>query len=166
MMNSGERVMGQTSGTGGGAGTTPPAGKAMRVYEIARELGVENKEFLAKSRALGIDAKNHMSLLGPEDVARVKRGFDKERPAGLVEERVGDGTVIRRRSRGGAAPAAPRPSAPPPVEKPASAPRAKAPKVDVAPPPPAPEPEEVAAPPPPPVREEKIEAPAPLEEAP
>src|SRR5439155_157204 len=43
--------------------------------------------------------KNHMSVLSPDDVVRVKRAFDKDRQASLVEERVGDGTVIRRRSR-------------------------------------------------------------------
>src|SRR2546427_12290770 len=98
MMNSG---MGQTGTTSSAA----PAGKSQRVYEVARELGVENKEFLSKSRALGIDAKNHMSMLTPDDVARVKRAFDKDRQDTLIEERVAS-TVIRRRSRtGGAAPA-------------------------------------------------------------
>src|SRR5690348_10015972 len=119
MMNSGERVMNQTTGAGGG--TTPPAGKTQRAYEVARELGVENKEFLTKARALGLDAKNHMSVLSPEDVVRIKRAFDKERQASLVEERVGDGTVIRRRSRAGAAPVAAKPAAPAErIEKPAA----------------------------------------------
>jgi translation initiation factor IF-2 len=158
-MNSGERVMNQTTGSG----TTPPAGKSQRAYEVARELGVENKEFLTKARALGLDAKNHMSLLTPEDVVRVKRAFDKERQASLVEERVGDGTVIRRRSRAGGAPAAAKPAAPPSerIEKPA-APPPPPPRVEEPPPPrvqaqeevqpePEPLPEPIA---PPPVEEE------------
>src|SRR5215468_11893418 len=108
MMNSGERVMNQTTGSG----TTPPAGKPQRAYEVARELGVENKEFLTKARALGLDAKNHMSLLSADDVQRIRRAFDKDRQASLVEGRVGDGTVIRRRSRAGGAPAAAKSAAP------------------------------------------------------
>src|SRR5215831_18450188 len=96
MMNSGERVMGQQASQTATTAQTP--GRPQRAYEVARELSVENKEFLAKARVLGIDAKNHMSLLSPDDVARIKRAFDKERQDSLIEERVAS-TVIRRRSR-------------------------------------------------------------------
>src|SRR5262245_3010737 len=99
MMNSGERVLGQIEKTQAAA-----PGRPQRAYEVARELAVENKGFLAKARALGIDAKNHMSLLSADDVVRIKRAFDKERQDSLIEERVAS-TVIRRRSR--TAPAAP-----------------------------------------------------------
>jgi translation initiation factor IF-2 len=118
MMNSGERVMGQP-----GAPTSPAqAARPQRVYEVARELGVENKDFLSKVRTLGIDAKNHMSMLAAEDVARIRRAFDKERHDTLVEERVAS-NVIRRRSRAGAPPpVATRPAAA--VPSPASAPAA------------------------------------------
>ncbi|HEY1587042.1 MAG TPA: hypothetical protein VGH63_15210, partial [Polyangia bacterium] len=59
-----------------------------------------NKDLVAKVRALGIEVKNHMSNLEPDDVARVKRALDKERQANLVEERLSS-TVIRRRSKDG-----------------------------------------------------------------
>jgi translation initiation factor IF-2 len=112
----------------GGTGHTPTtdgtAGK-VRLYEVAKDLGLANKDLVAKVRALGIEVKNHMSNLDPEDVVRVKRALDKERQANLVEERLSS-TVIRRRSKDGgvvarpAAPAAPaRPTPAPTLTPPA-----------------------------------------------
>jgi translation initiation factor IF-2 len=89
-MNSGERV----------TGTTETAAGKVRLYEVAKELGLPNKDVLAKFRAHGIEVKNHMSSVDVEDVARVKRSLDKERQANLVEERLSS-TVIRRRSKDG-----------------------------------------------------------------
>ena len=45
----------------------------MRVYEIAKEVGIPNKELLAKIRALGLEVNNHMSSLNADDVARIPR---------------------------------------------------------------------------------------------
>jgi translation initiation factor IF-2 len=94
-MNSGERVMG-----GSGHPTEMAAAGKVRLYEVAKDLGLANKDLVAKVRALGIEVKNHMSNLDLEDVARVKRALDKERQANLVEERLSS-TVIRRRSKDG-----------------------------------------------------------------
>ncbi len=105
-------------------GTGMPGGTQAKkaVYELAKELGVLNKDLVAKIRALGIDAKNHMSRLSEEDVERVKRALTKERQENTVQERVTD-TVIRRRTRDGSMlrpqalhvppPAPPAPPAPP-----------------------------------------------------
>ncbi len=88
-------------------GASAPAGeessKAMkaRVYEVAKDVGLENQQLIAKIRTLGIEVKNHMSSLEGEDVVRIKRALDKERQARLVEERLSP-TVIRRRSKAGA----------------------------------------------------------------
>src|SRR3954468_21041484 len=87
------------SGTGHTSTTTNEPGK-VRLYEVAKDLGLANKDLVAKVRALGIEVKNHMSNLEPDDVARVKRALDKERQANLVEERLSS-TVIRRRSKDG-----------------------------------------------------------------
>src|SRR5436309_14686193 len=95
MNSGGERVMGPTTTTT----TTDTPGK-VRLYEVAKNLGLANKDLVAKVRALGIEVKNHMSNLDVEDVARVKRALDKERQANLVEERLTP-TVIRRRSKDG-----------------------------------------------------------------
>ena len=51
----------------------------VRVYELAKEVGVENKDLISRVRTLGIEIKNHMSALEPDDVARIKRALDKER---------------------------------------------------------------------------------------
>jgi translation initiation factor IF-2 len=112
-MNSGERLVGGGQGhSGSGNHPAAEAGK-VRLYEVAKDLGLANKDLVAKVRALGIEVKNHMSNLDVEDVARVKRALDKERQANLVEERLSS-TVIRRRSKDGQQlrPGTPAPSAP------------------------------------------------------
>ncbi|MDY0004504.1 MAG: translation initiation factor IF-2 N-terminal domain-containing protein, partial [Polyangia bacterium] len=73
----------------------------VRVYEIAKEMGISNKDLVARIRALGVEVANHMSSLDPEDVARVQRSLEKERQESLEERQVA-GTVIRRRSKSGA----------------------------------------------------------------
>ncbi|MFH2010313.1 MAG: translation initiation factor IF-2 [bacterium] len=70
----------------------------VRVYEIARELGVPNKELVSTIRAMGVEVRNHMSTLDPDDVAQVKRALEKVRQDSLEERRV-KSTVIRRRSK-------------------------------------------------------------------
>jgi translation initiation factor IF-2 len=95
----------------------------MRVYEIAKEVGIPNKDLLIKIRALGLEVNNHMSSLGEDDVVRIKRSLEKEKVGGAVEVAVAkpaSGTVVRRRStKGDEEAAAPvveaKPVAPPPV---------------------------------------------------
>jgi translation initiation factor IF-2 len=134
----------------------------LRVYEVARDLGLENKALVALFQAVGAsDVRNHMSAVAPEQIERVKRHMEKQGAESVVEERI-HATVVKRRSvkRPGASAAsspaaAPPPSAPmaapPPVR---SAPRAAAPPPEVAPSPVvAREPSRpAAAPPPPPQR--------------
>ncbi|MFO7265428.1 MAG: translation initiation factor IF-2 [Limnochordales bacterium] len=47
----------------------------MRVYELARDLGVDSKQVLDYLNSLGHDVKNHMSVLDSESIARVKGKF-------------------------------------------------------------------------------------------
>ncbi len=117
----------------------------MRVYEIAREVGITPKDLVAKIRALGLEVNNHMSSLDADDVARVKRSLEKEKSVAQPQtQRLGTGAVLRRRSSGDktetsdeaparaserSIPAPAAPAAPPPVirrrvvaEEPASAP--------------------------------------------
>ena len=70
----------------------------MRVYEIAREVGLPNKDLIAKLRALGLEVNNHMSSLDPDAVARVKRSLERERVENTVTKRLSS-TVLRRRSK-------------------------------------------------------------------
>ena len=74
----------------------------MRVYEIAKEVGIPNKDLLVKIRALGLEVNNHMSSLGEDDVARIKRSLEKEKHGGPVEAaspaKPAAATVVRRPS--------------------------------------------------------------------
>ena len=79
-----------------GAGKS--SGAEMRVYEIAREVGLPNKELIAKIRALGLEVNNHMSSLDPDAVARVRRSLERERVENTVTKRLSS-TVLRRRSK-------------------------------------------------------------------
>ncbi|HEX7701734.1 MAG TPA: translation initiation factor IF-2 N-terminal domain-containing protein, partial [Kofleriaceae bacterium] len=74
----------------------------MRVYEIAKEVGIPNKDLIAKIRALGLEVNNHMSSLDADDVARIKRSLEKEKgaPAPQQTSKLSSGTVLRRRSSG------------------------------------------------------------------
>lgn len=105
----------------------------VRVYEVARELGVDNRDLIQRIATMGIQVRNHMSVLDPAEVDRIKRALGKDRNETLVEEHITP-TVVRRKRR----------------KKPAPPPEKEAPPVHVAAvepsPPPAPEP----APPPPP----------------
>lgn len=72
----------------------------MRVYEIARELKVSNKELIAKIRAIGLEVNNHMSSLDADDVTRLKRSLERDRLSKTETKRLSS-TVLRRRSKSG-----------------------------------------------------------------
>ncbi|HEY4106751.1 MAG TPA: translation initiation factor IF-2 [Polyangiaceae bacterium] len=98
----------------------------LRVYEVARDLGLDNKALVALLQSVGApDVRNHMSAVSPEVVDRVKRQIEKQKQQTTVEERIRP-TVVKRRAvapRGGeaSAPAHPAPVAPS-REEPAHAP--------------------------------------------
>ncbi len=70
----------------------------VRVYEVARELGVENRDLIQRIATLGIQVRNHMSVLDPVEVDRIRRSLDKDRSETMVEERIRP-TVVRRKRR-------------------------------------------------------------------
>lgn len=136
----------------------------VRVYEVARDLGLDNRELIMRLASLGIQVKNHMSALEQPDVDRLKRSMEKEKAT--VEERIRP-TVVRRRAAAKTdtpetpAAAAPEPTPParehvqedePKHEAPAA--RFEAPEEPAFSPPPKPASE--------PVREEPVAAPAPV----
>lgn len=53
----------------------------IRIYELARELGLESKEVLEQAMALGLDVKTASSSLEPTDADLVRLGFAPEEPA-------------------------------------------------------------------------------------
>ncbi|MDD5711336.1 MAG: translation initiation factor IF-2 [Smithellaceae bacterium] len=68
-----------------------------RVYELAKELGVENKDLIARLEKLGIAVKSHSSSLEDSEVQRVQNEFAAKGSLEVVEKRV-TSTVIRRRA--------------------------------------------------------------------
>src|SRR6478752_108517 len=79
-------------------------GAKMRVYEIAKEVGIPNKDLIAKIRALGLEVNNHMSSLDADDVLRIKRSLEKEKAQVAAPQQTQrlatGGAVLRRRSSG------------------------------------------------------------------
>jgi translation initiation factor IF-2 len=67
-----------------------------RVYVLAKELGLDNKEFITRLEQLGIAVKSHSSTLSDNDVERIRREFALGERSKVVEKRV-KSTVIRRR---------------------------------------------------------------------
>ncbi|MBI4773954.1 MAG: translation initiation factor IF-2 [Deltaproteobacteria bacterium] len=68
-----------------------------RVYELAKELGIESKEFLDRLIAAGIDVSSHMSAIEEKDVERVRKEFGDNEPEVVEEKRVADRIIRRRR---------------------------------------------------------------------
>lgn len=52
-----------------------------RIYEIAKEVGVDNKVVVQKAKDLGLDVKNHMSSVDDSQVAKLKNSFQISAPA-------------------------------------------------------------------------------------
>ncbi len=140
----------------------------IRVYELAKELGVDSKEVLSRLDRLGAPAKNHMSVVEPKAAAAVRKALapkpaakprktptPKEAPApprGAAKKEKKPPVKVTPPARPQAKPSPPPPAkskaAPaPPRPKPAAPPPPPPAKPKAAPTPPLPKP---AAPPPPP----------------
>lgn len=52
-----------------------------RIYEIAKEVGVDNKVVVQKAKDLGLDVKNHMSSVDDSQVAKLKNSFQNSATA-------------------------------------------------------------------------------------
>ncbi|MDI6775650.1 MAG: translation initiation factor IF-2 [Syntrophales bacterium] len=68
-----------------------------RVYELARELGLDNRELISRLERLGIAVKAHSSTIEDSDVQRIRRELLSGEPLEMVEERI-KSSVIRRRA--------------------------------------------------------------------
>ncbi len=112
----------------------------LRVYMVAKELGIDNKSLVALFQSLGVtEVRNHMSAVAPEQVDRVRRHLSKQSEDGgkVVEQRVrprggAGGVIIRRGKRKGGEEKratddkpAPAPEAAPPVRRRAAPPKAE-----------------------------------------
>lgn len=70
----------------------------IRVYELAKTLNIDGKEFLEHLKGLGFPVKSHMSTLDEEQVEGIKERLVALRSGRVVEKRVSS-AVIRRRIR-------------------------------------------------------------------
>ncbi|MCB9788722.1 MAG: translation initiation factor IF-2 [Deltaproteobacteria bacterium] len=143
----------------------------VRVYELAKDLGLDHTVVEARCHELGIEVENHLAQLTEEDAALVRAAL-RDNPSGEVTEKRVQKTVIRRRRRGdersGASTDthAPAEAAAAPAE--ASAPRRRVAGATAPPPsePVAEEPKAAAAKAPEPVEAEAAPEPEPTVEAP
>ncbi|MBI4208384.1 MAG: translation initiation factor IF-2 [Deltaproteobacteria bacterium] len=69
----------------------------MKVFELAKKLGIEAKELIDKLKEMGIEVRTHASNLSEEDIKKIQSFFGAEGKAPVVEKRI-KSTVIRRRA--------------------------------------------------------------------
>ena len=62
----------------------------IRIYELAKQLGVANKDLVAKINSIGIEAKSHMAMLTEEEAAKVTALYQpkKEEPKRMHRKRM------------------------------------------------------------------------------
>jgi translation initiation factor IF-2 len=111
----------------------------VRIYEVAKELGMEQKALVALVQSMGFaDVRNHMSSVEPELVERVRRHIEKQKSSSIVEERIRP-TVVKRRAVGRPdKPDAPLSEAPAALQIPGSRPSVRAVSPSMAAPEPSP----------------------------
>ena len=69
----------------------------IRVYELAKDMGLENKELLAKLEAAGIEVSSHSSSLSAEDLKKFE-AFNNPPEEKIEEARINPGLIRRRRT--------------------------------------------------------------------
>ncbi|MGZ3635030.1 MAG: translation initiation factor IF-2 [Syntrophales bacterium] len=68
-----------------------------RVYELAKELGIDSKELITRLEKFGIAVKSHSSTLEDADVDKIQKELVSGEPHEMVEQRI-KSTIIRRRA--------------------------------------------------------------------
>ncbi|BDV43173.1 translation initiation factor IF-2 [Geotalea uraniireducens] len=68
------------------------------VYELAKKMGIDNKELISRLKSLGIEVKSHMSVLEEEEVNKVTAPPAPPKEVSQEEVRVTT-TIIRRRPK-------------------------------------------------------------------
>ena len=67
-----------------------------RVYELAKDLGIDSKDLISRLERLGIAVKSHSSTLEDTDLEKIQNDLLSDEPHEMVEQRI-KSTVIRRR---------------------------------------------------------------------
>ena len=50
----------------------------VKIYEIAKELNIENKELIELAKKLGIEAKSHLSSIDEADAEKIKKIYEND----------------------------------------------------------------------------------------
>ena len=58
----------------------------IRIYELAKQLGVANKDLMEKINSIGIEAKSHMAMLTEENAEKVKALYQPKKEEAKKEE--------------------------------------------------------------------------------
>ncbi|RNC70420.1 MAG: translation initiation factor IF-2 [Desulfuromonadales bacterium] len=69
------------------------------VYELAKKMGIDNKELVARLKSVGIEVKNHLSVLEEDEVMKVMAPPAPPKGVSQQEEVRVTTTVIRRRPK-------------------------------------------------------------------
>ena len=68
----------------------------LKVYELAKELGLSNTEMLEKIKSMGIDVKSHLSTLDEKDIEKIRGNKKKNNKEEKKAEQI---HIIRRNVR-------------------------------------------------------------------
>lgn len=68
-----------------------------RVYELAKDMGIDNKDLISRLEKIGIAVKSHSSTIEDNDLLKIQQELLSGEPREMVEERI-KSTVIRRRA--------------------------------------------------------------------
>lgn len=71
----------------------------MRVYELAKELKIDNRDLIRQLIEMGLDVRNHMSALSPEEAQTLRDKLKAERNEVVEEKRVTTQVIRRRRKK-------------------------------------------------------------------
>lgn len=69
-----------------------------RIHELAQKMGIDNKELIAKLKAVGVEVTSHMAVVSDEDIAKLTPVTPTVKESSQEEIRVKP-TVIRRRPK-------------------------------------------------------------------
>ncbi|NOZ00505.1 MAG: translation initiation factor IF-2 [Deltaproteobacteria bacterium] len=73
-----------------------------RVYELAKELGVESRNIVLRLKEAGIVVKDHLAILTSDEEDKARKLFASPAAGEVVVKRIGGGRVVRRRVSSGA----------------------------------------------------------------
>ena len=54
----------------------------LKVYEMARKVGMSNKDFLMKLQEWGIEVKSHLNVLEDSDIKKIQEKLSDGKPKG------------------------------------------------------------------------------------